>query len=392
MTMSNDTDPQLPPLQFKGEIMDFDLGLEVDHRKRRRNRTTQSCLNCHTSKRKCDRKRPCQRCIQLGLTGLCVYEVDDPALRDDPNIDENTRLRNRIAELESLVRELRGKPHPRWAEPNFCDGDAAEKWHSRASRRTQSQYQKLRRDGPEDGGHGLSSHVSPVVKTEQSADVPQHQLYRFTPSPTTGSDPHAATGQMYRTQSQHSGHHAHCNATEELCYSSSSSSASTMGYVEHRTMDAAVTVPNGDQYYHHHYVRTLPSEAPSLPSQCPCLTNPAAGNPLIGLVNQLQNTVHLLRQLPEHNTRHQCSILKRIVELDNMLHGNTSPDVSTPYYEALPTPTESEIMSPVSSSSQSSLGHPIHEWPTMTHSSAYDAYFPAPPGEQGIYHKTYHIN
>lgn len=48
----------------------------------------------------CDRKRPCQRCIQLGLvrisliaaryldadvlvlkTGLCVYEVDDPALR-----------------------------------------------------------------------------------------------------------------------------------------------------------------------------------------------------------------------------------------------------------------------------------------------------------------------
>ncbi|KAF8212474.1 hypothetical protein K438DRAFT_1246551 [Mycena galopus ATCC 62051] len=32
----------------------------------------QSCLNCHTSKRKCDRKCPCQRYIQLGLTGLCV--------------------------------------------------------------------------------------------------------------------------------------------------------------------------------------------------------------------------------------------------------------------------------------------------------------------------------
>lgn len=28
--------------------------------------------------------------------------------RDDPSVDENTRLRNRIAELESLVRELRG--------------------------------------------------------------------------------------------------------------------------------------------------------------------------------------------------------------------------------------------------------------------------------------------
>ncbi|KAI0309452.1 hypothetical protein OF83DRAFT_1072034, partial [Amylostereum chailletii] len=88
--------------------LDFEFTLDLDHRKRRRNRTTQSCLNCHTSKRKCDRKRPCQRCIQLGLTGLCVYEIDDPALRDDPNVDETTRLRNRIAELESLVRELRG--------------------------------------------------------------------------------------------------------------------------------------------------------------------------------------------------------------------------------------------------------------------------------------------
>jgi hypothetical protein len=29
-------------------------------------------------------------------------------LRDDPSLDESTRLRNRIAELESLVRELRG--------------------------------------------------------------------------------------------------------------------------------------------------------------------------------------------------------------------------------------------------------------------------------------------
>ena len=44
-------------------------------------------------------------------TGLCVYEVDDPAIRDDPNVDEVTKLRNRIAELESLVRELRGIYH-----------------------------------------------------------------------------------------------------------------------------------------------------------------------------------------------------------------------------------------------------------------------------------------
>ena len=39
---------------------------------------------------------------------LCVYEVDDPSIRDDPGADEIIRLRDRIAELENLVRELRG--------------------------------------------------------------------------------------------------------------------------------------------------------------------------------------------------------------------------------------------------------------------------------------------
>ncbi|KZS98311.1 hypothetical protein SISNIDRAFT_138357 [Sistotremastrum niveocremeum HHB9708] len=40
---------------------------EMDHRKRRRNRLSVSCVNCHQSKRMCDRKRPCSRCVQLGL-------------------------------------------------------------------------------------------------------------------------------------------------------------------------------------------------------------------------------------------------------------------------------------------------------------------------------------
>ena len=40
-------------VQLKGDMLDFsDFALDTDHRKRRRNRTTQSCLNCHTSKRK----------------------------------------------------------------------------------------------------------------------------------------------------------------------------------------------------------------------------------------------------------------------------------------------------------------------------------------------------
>ncbi|KAJ7464608.1 hypothetical protein FB451DRAFT_1490159 [Mycena latifolia] len=83
-----------------------------DHRKRRRNRTTQSCLNCHATKRMCDRKRPCSRCSQLGISGNCVYEVDDPSRQGKQ--DEDARLMNRIAELEGVIRELKNKPRPRW--------------------------------------------------------------------------------------------------------------------------------------------------------------------------------------------------------------------------------------------------------------------------------------
>lgn len=87
----------------------------VDHRKRRRNRTTQSCLNCHGSKRMCDRKRPaCSRCVKLGLSGTCVYEVDDVSQRSADK-DEVAHLKNRIAELEGFIREFKRKPHPRWS-------------------------------------------------------------------------------------------------------------------------------------------------------------------------------------------------------------------------------------------------------------------------------------
>lgn len=49
-------------------------------------------------------------------SGACLSQEDyaypiltlDYTCRDDPDLDETTRLRNRIAELESLVRELRG--------------------------------------------------------------------------------------------------------------------------------------------------------------------------------------------------------------------------------------------------------------------------------------------
>ncbi|PPQ67245.1 hypothetical protein CVT25_005829 [Psilocybe cyanescens] len=107
----------------KRNVSDTTPAPDGDHRKRRRNRTTQSCLNCHTSKRMCDRKRPaCARCTQLGLTGLCVYEVDDPSQRVETQ-DESSRLIKRVAELEGVIRELKNKPHPRWVQSNQPGSD-----------------------------------------------------------------------------------------------------------------------------------------------------------------------------------------------------------------------------------------------------------------------------
>ncbi|KAG6841889.1 hypothetical protein C0991_005619 [Blastosporella zonata] len=78
----------------------------------------------------CDRKRPaCARCTQLGLTGLCVYEVDDPSQRSDSQ-DESARLLKRVAELEGVIRELKNKPHPRWSQSVGSPGDRS--WHTRS--------------------------------------------------------------------------------------------------------------------------------------------------------------------------------------------------------------------------------------------------------------------
>lgn len=93
---------------------------------------------------------------------------------------------------------------------------------------------------------------------------------------------------------------------DSSCYSSPSS-ASVMTYNEAR--HGAPNMGHGEQYYQEQYVQ----------HSCSCVTNPAAGNALIGLTNQLQNTLALLRQLPDHNSRHTCVILRRVAELNDIM-------------------------------------------------------------------------
>ncbi|KAI5123137.1 hypothetical protein M0805_000840 [Coniferiporia weirii] len=372
------------PHVMKGDLLDLDFTMDMDHRKRRRNRTTQSCLNCHTSKRKCDRKRPCQRCIQLGLTGLCVYEVDDPALRDDPDLDETTRLRNRIAELESLVRELRGKPHPRWADPNFYDGDASDKWHTRSQKRnslsTTSTVTKQRRLlSPASEHPGVA-----VVKTEPVNDMQGSACYyRLSPSPPP----------------QHSQHNANANysmnigqlRTDQYAPASFDVNGGAGGCspVSYSPSSSASSGLNGHS----------PSDMYHYDDSCPCASDPAASHSFVALARQLEGMSNYLQHIPGHS-QNRCSIYRRIQELKSILHGDGSPKSTTPpavpfggfeahHSDSLRSPVESDLMTPMSVSASVPLSvpatpHPLHvmHWATAEngggHHNGVNSYFANP--------------
>ncbi|CAK5283360.1 unnamed protein product, partial [Mycena citricolor] len=87
-------------------------GGEEDRRKRRRNRTTHSCLNCHATKRMCDRKRPCTRCVQSGMAAHCTYQTDSAVGFDPTPRQDKSALLARISELERMVEELRASAIP----------------------------------------------------------------------------------------------------------------------------------------------------------------------------------------------------------------------------------------------------------------------------------------
>ncbi|KAF8651964.1 hypothetical protein AX16_004607 [Volvariella volvacea WC 439] len=411
------TSDSYPPLQLKGEIMDLDFTIDTDHRKRRRNRTTQSCLNCHTSKRKCDRKRPCQRCIQLGLTGLCVYEIDDPALRDDPTIDEATKLRNRIAELESLVRELRGKPHPRWAGTDFKEGDPNEKWHSRATKRREQPNGVI----DDQNSRVMSSLLSPI-KTEPTTENSTH-LYRFSPSPppaiyhTFQADVRGASNSSFdaehRGQALADNFHANGGA---VSYQSSpgSSPSTTTTYVGNYHHNGSSYSDNGSSYrtsedgHFERYTHT----SPSAPTYCPCLSSPDAALAYNTLSQQLESTLHNLRQYT-HPPNTDCSLYRRIVELNNLMQyvdtsrleqhppvpsklpsRNDPSETSRPRYSNPTSTTDrepNEMLSPLSASSAHAPFHATasggvspQEWNLPP--TSYNGYFSMPPGgDQSMY-------
>lgn len=162
--------------------------------------------------------------------------------------------------------------------------------------------------------------TSPVVKTEQSSESPhQPHLYRLSPSPGPGLSFDANVSSAYRDSHQVPHNHGNCSPSSDcnVNYASSSSSTSSMGYSQPRQSGSVLAMTNADLYYHQPYIRSSDSTAPD--PACGCLTNPAAAHPLISLTHQLQSTIDLLRQLPEHAARGSCGLLKHIGQLNDLM-------------------------------------------------------------------------
>ncbi|KAJ8518442.1 hypothetical protein ONZ45_g4490 [Pleurotus djamor] len=381
------TDSYQQSLQLKGEIMDLEFTLDSDH-------------------------------------------------RDDPSIDENTRLRNRIAELESLVRELRGKPHPRWADSNFGNGDPSEKWHSRASK-SHAQGNSKQPPPPPGGGNqnnhgvqsmrngaggvgGVMSSLLTPIKTEANAESMHAQLYRFTPSPGPSGvrysafhgEPRSPSTSSFEGDQRHPLHH-HASSNSPPMPFHPSTSAPPMSYVGHPnsggespysdTRNGHATI-NGSQNYqmvdNRTYTQPQTGYTSSNDPMCPCRTNPATTNTYILLSQQVQSTLSAVRQYNNHPPDSRCLLYRRILELHNQLQlmslpmrisGNDPTDAAGPSYDNLSsTPTDSEIMTPLSASSGHASFHATgsagsggvspQEWNTLA-SAGYNPYFPLTSGE-----------
>ncbi|KAH8988023.1 hypothetical protein EDB92DRAFT_1065394 [Lactarius akahatsu] len=322
------------------------VGVTVnDHRKRRRNRTTQSCLNCHTSKRMCDRKRPCGRCIQLGITGLCVYEVDDPSQRTEA-ADDKTRLQMRVAELEGVIRELKNKPHPRRAQSssNTCQDQAAHSLAASASSPCAEKHTSKASQGEKSGVVPPSPppnlDISMVSKERGSRlasleEFPGTRLQTFmgpfSAASSSSSDSPLATPDIDDAGIQSLSAFSPTSPGDDaiaslLSYFTDGDLQSDSPFAElfdNTLRDMSCSEATPDACLSQHSGQQTPL------SECGCLSEVANYQAVLELSLRLRCAAEALNRHPQHSNSSMCLLKQRITELD-VFTSNTLGNVDTP--------------------------------------------------------------
>ncbi|KAF8893708.1 hypothetical protein CPB84DRAFT_1311922 [Gymnopilus junonius] len=284
-----------------------------DHRKKPRNRTTRSCLNCHTSKRMCDRKRPaCSRCSQLGLTGICIYEVDDPKQRNEANEDQSARLLKRVAELEGVVRELKNKPHPRWLHSSRTqeDSDKGEASPSATS-------------SPASGGDSSSNGSG--CHNPRRTELPQPIQTGFPLFPSNSQSGSTTPSSAVLTPSDE-----FPNPFSSVTVSDRASSspeydltAMSLGTIESTFGSAGAFGPDKQILQAHG-------------SHCGCLHDPTSYRTMLELSLGLRRAASILRNSPSHQLGGFCPLHQGVLELDSLAMDTLSSPFSS--RRVLPTP------------------------------------------------------
>ena len=204
-----------------------------------------------------------------------------------------------------------GKPHPRWADANFCDGDPNEKWHSRASKRPGMRLELGRQRNSFDVGQPNTSASHTPIKSEPG-DLSHNFPYRFSPSPDSAQaspyqmfPPHGPPSTSYHEHPMQYGHGTGASSSEGSAASSYSPYLQPPGpYHSDTTTDPRYrsqgSDSRGDVY-------------------CPCHANPNANAVLLGLSQQLHGTIGVMRGLQEHSGHAPCSLMRHMQELSDIL-------------------------------------------------------------------------
>lgn len=309
-----------------------------------------------------------------------------------------------------------GKPHPRWADSNFRDGDPNEKWHSRATKCIP--VTKRRGSSPErTNGRVVLPSLSPI-KTEPVNDV-SSRLYRFSASPVppmryqnnfqndVRSTPLSSSYENEHPPYPQSNGNYHPHTGSPSAYHAPPHSSSIPSSYSDGGSYTLSGSDDGNSYHSGHGDQYSPSH-----TICSCRTSPGSSMAYISLAHQLQTSLNSLRQYSPHPPNTSCIIYRRVVELNNIMQyvfvifllyhlppswlyisGQDSPDGRASYDSA---PQEREILTPLSASSGPASFHhtgsssgPVspHEWGTITSTGNYNPYFP-PQGEHGMYTTT----
>jgi hypothetical protein len=215
-----------------------------------------------------------------------------------------------------------GKPHPRWADGNFRDGDQSERWHSRAAKYSSPAKRGADSEGVEQETNGRV----PSIKVEPHPDKNRSSpIYDFSPSPGP-SYPDFQSGVpsppllSYDNDRRHSfeSDRAHNGSTMMTAMSfhpqdhhhgssPSYSNGSSGGYDANEFDDERI------------FAQRFAAASSPVPQFCACRSNPSTIHALIPLNHQLQNTANALRQYAHHTPDSHCLLYRRIVELNNLM-------------------------------------------------------------------------